>query len=162
MRIYPSSIPILLVNNGFILVLILHLLTAFMTWHWEAIQNKSFKISVFMHSIGLNRGVVLSGRVFRGCGHQVCGVIPCQITQWVKPYLLQICSNLVYGVIMAQHNFLSKDTNFNQFDPKVTDLWSFECQRSGAFWPKSTRKSWNLKFELVEPRLPHKPNNMSK
>ena len=30
------------------------------------------------------------------------------------------------------HNFLSKDTNFNQFDPKV-NLWSFECQRSGTF-----------------------------
>ena len=30
-------------------------------------------------------------------------------------------------------NFLSKNTNFNQFDLKVTDLWSFEYQRSGAF-----------------------------
>ena len=30
-------------------------------------------------------------------------------------------------------NFLSKDTNLNQFDPMVTDLWSFEYRRSGAF-----------------------------
>ena len=49
----------------------------------------------------------------------------------IKPK--HVLTKKVMADLESLHNFLSKDTNFNQFDPKVTDLWSFECQRSGAF-----------------------------
>ena len=45
------------------------------------------------------------------------GLIPCQITQWVKPYPLQIYSNLGFRVIMAQQAQISapSDKQFSRY-----------------------------------------------
>ena len=41
---------------------------------------------------------------------KILWVIPCQITQWEKLYPIQLCSNLVYGVILTQQ---AQTSNFS-------------------------------------------------
>ena len=61
------------------------------------------------------------------------GDIPCQITQWIKPYPLQIGSYLVYGVIWAEN---AKILIFSTIGRMVLALWHAQFCDFGRNWPR--------------------------
>ena len=65
--------------------------------------------------------------------HDPQGQIQCQSRGQKVIIPKHVPTKEINTYLESLYNFLSKDTNFNQFDPKSTDLWSVECQRSGAF-----------------------------